>query len=202
MNTSIEGDVAPWFPSDEELCRAGWIRQSRRLRQILSRPRVRQVYWVDFPHDAYSPEFVGEHPGVVIRAASSLTDPCIVVPLTSKDQRNRPHTFQLSKNPNPRANTPVWAVCDHLYTISIERLRPMLDRHKNASYPHCEEVDFQAIAERVAKALATILSAAAPAPVAAPMETEAGTEGEKPAMPELSASGRKILRLPGSGQGD
>lgn len=52
----------PRFPSDEELLNAGWVRTSRRDRLILSVPCVGEVYWVDFPRDAYAPEFEGEHP--------------------------------------------------------------------------------------------------------------------------------------------
>jgi hypothetical protein len=48
------------WPTDSELKDAGWVKISRRERKILSRPRARQYYWVDFPHDAYAPEFVGE----------------------------------------------------------------------------------------------------------------------------------------------
>jgi hypothetical protein len=72
--TEADDNSGGAFPTDGELDAAGWVRKSRRDRRILSRPRVGQYCWVDFPHDAYVPEFVGEHPGVVIRAARSLND--------------------------------------------------------------------------------------------------------------------------------
>src|SRR3546814_20111184 len=46
------------FPQHHEIIKAGYIPISRRERRIQSRPRVGQMYWVDFPHDAYVPEFV------------------------------------------------------------------------------------------------------------------------------------------------
>src|SRR3546814_4906714 len=61
------------------------------------------MYWVDFPHDAYVPEFVNEHPGIIIRAANSLSDTCIILPVTSAQQKAGTHFHQLSKNPNPRS---------------------------------------------------------------------------------------------------
>lgn len=182
------------WPTNEELATAGWIKISRRNRLILSRPRFGQVYWVDFPHDAYAPEFVGEHPGVVIRGASSLQEPCTIVPLTSRDQGKRPHTFRLKINPNPRQNTPVWAVCDHLYTVSIERLRPFLDRYKNQSFPKVGDADCQEIARRVQGALKSLHTAA----IAPDVATQSGTPMPEP-EPERPPGARPILRLKGDG---
>ena len=89
------------FPSDADLLAAGWIKASRRHRRINSRPRVGQVYWIDFPHDVYPPEFMGEHPGIIIRAAQNLHGTCIIVPVTSKLQNDASHTHTLSVNPIP-----------------------------------------------------------------------------------------------------
>src|SRR3546814_10885622 len=85
------------------------------------------MYWVDFPHDAYVPEFVNEHPGIIIRAANSLSDTCIILPVTSAQQKAGTHFHQLSKNPNPKGQAEgriAYVVCDHLYTVNINRLRP------------------------------------------------------------------------------
>lgn len=183
------------WPTDEEISKAGWVRISRRDRLILSRPRFGQVYWVDFPHDAYAPEFVGEHPGVVIRAAASLNEPCTVVPLTSRDQGRRPHVHALTRNPNPRQNTAVWAVCDHLYTVSIERLRPFLDRHKNPSYPRVADVDLHEISKAVRGAMSSLLAAAINSP-ALPQEGTPKRPSARPpgARPILSLKGDKAKR--------
>lgn len=175
------------WPTDDELIAAGWVKTSRRLRLIQSRARFGQVYWVDFPHDAYSPEFVGEHPGVVVRAASSLSEPCIVVPLTSRDQGQRVHTYELRRNPNPRQDTRVWAVCDHLYTVAIERLRPLLDRHKNPSYPKVDDLDLHEIARRVQAAMATLHETATNPP--------AVVRAEPAPVVERPVGARPILRL-------
>lgn len=158
----------PRFPSDEELLNAGWVRTSRRDRLILSVPRVGEVYWVDFPRDAYAPEFEGEHPGIVIRGARRLHDPCIVVPLTSRDQQSRAHALELTKNPNPvgrRSGIRVWAVCDHLYTVPLARLRPLSDTAGRRVYPRVEAVDQLAVFTEVQKVLAALYTAPGPPPL-------------------------------------
>lgn len=105
MRSETNSDYAPdilrpkrMFPSDDEIRAAGWVRISRRDRLITSTPRVGQYFWIDFPHDAYPPEFVGEHPGIVVRAARQIHDTCIVVPLTSTPQVEAKHTHQLTQS--------------------------------------------------------------------------------------------------------
>jgi len=177
------------FPTDEELAQAGWIRASRRQRLILSRARFQQAYWVDFPHDAYAPEFVGEHPGVVIRSAGNLNEPCVVIPLTSRDQGARPHTYKLAHNPNPRSSSDCWAVCDHLYTVSLGRLRPFLNRFKQNSYPKVTDLDMHEITKRVKTALDTLYASAATPPTPEPEPAAP----EPP--PERPPDHRPILKL-------
>ena len=157
------------FPQHHEIIKAGYIPISRRERRIQSRPRVGQMDWVDFPHDAYVPEFVNEHPGIVIRAANSLSDTCIILPVTSAQQKAGTHFHQLSKNPNPRGHAEgriAYVVCDHLYTVHVNRLRPLLSLKYVPVYPKVEPHDMTAIFAIVEKVLA-LSSAASHAAVAA-----------------------------------
>ncbi|HEY8288374.1 MAG TPA: type II toxin-antitoxin system PemK/MazF family toxin [Acetobacteraceae bacterium] len=144
------------WPSDDAIIAAGWVRRSRRDRLIISRPRVGQYFWVDFPHDAYAPEFVGEHPGIVVRAARDLHDTCIIVPLTSRPQGGARHAHRLARNPNPRGHgegITAWAVCDHLYTVHLARLRPIHDRYGRPAYPTADHADLLAIFSAIRGAL-------------------------------------------------
>jgi uncharacterized protein YifN (PemK superfamily) len=132
----------------EELCaQYGLVKQSRRQRLIGSTPRIGQYFWVDFPHDAYAPEFVGEHPGIVIRAAQRYDDVCTIVPVTSTTPREmKPHIHPLARNPNPDTpTTKAWAICSHVYTIHIARLRPVKDRYGRPVYPKVDRADMEAI---------------------------------------------------------
>jgi uncharacterized protein YifN (PemK superfamily) len=177
------------WPRDEELEKAGWVKISRRERRILSAPRVRQYYWIDFPHDAYAPEFVGEHPGIVIRGGA-LHDTCIIVPVTSKPQPDMKYVHKLSKNPNPVGHSrgvDAHVICSHLYTVNICRLRPVLDTKGNHMYPRIDQLDFEAICGLVRLALFP------PGPVV----PEPAQAAEKPAEKQAKAgkAGRPILGL-------
>jgi len=157
------------FPSADELVAAGWMKVSRRTRQIASRPRVGQYFWVDFPHDAYAPEFEGEHPGVVVRAAQSLSDTCIVVPVTSQTQESSAHVHVLGRNPNPVGSAQgkvAHAICNHLYTVHVNRLRPILTAAGTPVFGKIDPGDLEAILTKVRNALSY-----APLPKEAPQMT-------------------------------
>ena len=145
---------------DEICAKHGLLKPSRRERIIRSTPRIGQCFWVDFAHDSYPPEFVGEHPGIVIRAAQSFTDTCIIVPVTSTPQDPKKHIHQLSKNPNRKdAHKTVWAVCNHLYTINTARLRPVWDRLGALAPARASDEDMAAIYACIRYALPNVFAA-------------------------------------------
>lgn len=167
--SDLDTEAGDPFPHHHEIIKAGYVPISRRQRRITSRPRVGQMYWIDFPHDAYAPEFVNEHPGVVIRAANTLHDTCIILPVTSAQQKAGTHFHQLSKNPNPRGHAEgriAYVVCDHLYTVHINRLRPLLSLKFQPVFPKVEPHDMVTIFGIVEKVLA-LASAGSQAAVAA-----------------------------------
>lgn len=148
------------FPTDEEITKAGWVKSSKRERIVTSVPRVGQAYWVDFPRDAYVPEFVGEHPGIVVRAARKLHDTCVVIPMSTRDQGSVKHTHKLKTNPNPKSREKgivSYAVCDHLYTINIARLRPFSFKGRNV-YARIEVDDLKEIYRHLREAIPHALS--------------------------------------------
>lgn len=159
---------------------AGYVLKSRRQHSLHSTPRVGQVFWVDFPSDAYVPEFVGEHPAVVVRAAQRMSDPCIVVPLTHSLNVKTPHAHKLNKNPDKRDARDAYAICSHLYTVSLGRLR----RFEQKSFQkdvYLDIADQEAIFDNIRRALARVFSA--PAPFVPP-----------PAQPKIRGS--RTLSLP------
>jgi uncharacterized protein YifN (PemK superfamily) len=154
------------LPSDAELEAMGWVKRHDCNLKIASTPRVGQYFWIDFPRDAFAPEFVGEHPGLVVRAARRLHDTCIVVPLTSRPQEDAKHKHQLGRNPNPKGHTDgilPWAVCDHLYTVHLGRLRPLTDRYNHIIYPKADPADMEAIFAEIRAALHHVFPAPPPA---------------------------------------
>lgn len=145
------------FPTHEEIVRAGYVPLSRRVGRLQSRPRVGQMYWVDFPHDAYAPEFEREHPGIIVRAANKLLhDTCIVLPVTSAEQRAGTHFHKLSRNPNPKGHDQgitAYAVCDHLYTVNTNRLRPLVNSSGRLVFPKVDPEDMKEIFTAMEKVL-------------------------------------------------
>src|SRR3546814_17953295 len=63
------------FPRHEEIIKAGYVPISRRERRIVSRPRLGQMYWIAFTHDASAPEFLTAPPGLLIPQAPPLPAP-------------------------------------------------------------------------------------------------------------------------------
>lgn len=133
--------------------------------RIRSVPRFGEVYWCDFSISNHLPEFDAEHPAVIIRSGQKLDACHIVIPLTSADHEGDAYAVKLSSNPVPQ-KTPrqSWAVCNHLYTVASERLRPITDHRKYGDpiYPKLNEVDLRAIGGKVARALSRILAASLP----------------------------------------
>lgn len=187
VKAGSEPDPAPIeapFPTDEEITKAGWVKSSKRERIVTSVPRVGQAYWVDFPRDAYVPEFVGEHPGIVVRAARKLHDTCVVIPMSTRDQGSVKHTHKLKTNPNPKSREKgivSYAVCDHLYTINIARLRPFSFKGRNV-YPRVEVDDLKEIYRHLREAIPHALSQ--PAEAKAAEQVVAAQSLDKPKRPD------------------
>jgi len=133
--------------------------------RLKSAPRFGEVYWCDFSISNVLPEFDAEHPAVIIRSGGKLVHPHLVVPLTSRDHTGDVYAHALLHNPvpskSPRAS---WAVCNHIYTVASERLRPITDpaNFNNPIYPKLSTDDLTAISLLVRKALLRILTVSLP----------------------------------------
>jgi mRNA interferase MazF len=80
------------------------------------------VYYCGFPEAALPPEFSKRRPVIVVSYKNSLTGPILVVPITTQAQRENQWVVKLERNPKPGETCEVWVVCNHLYTVSCERL--------------------------------------------------------------------------------
>ena len=116
---------------------------------IKSAPRVGQAYWIGMVEDATPPEFDGYHPGVIIRACSTLSVPLETVsfvPLTSTEpEKMTPYIHRMSRNPNPIDSRPIWAICNHIYTVRLTRLELYYDGIKDHTAPKIAAEDLNAI---------------------------------------------------------
>ena len=127
---------------------------------LKSAPRFGQVYWVDFSISNVLPEFDDVHPGVVVRSGQKLDQPHLILPMTTVDQTGNVYAHRMTRNPNPKAPDRVsWVVCNHLYTVASERLRPMRNRFDNPVFPTVSAADMREIGKLVRRALHRILEA-------------------------------------------
>ncbi|MCY3878988.1 MAG: type II toxin-antitoxin system PemK/MazF family toxin [Rhodobacteraceae bacterium] len=114
----------------------------RRLR-IKSAPRIRQVFWCDYPNPEHTqkPEFYKTRPVVVLSRNSTLHGVVIVVPLSGKQQTDERNTLKIR---SPIDGDDCWVVCNHVHTVSTRRLNP-----PSQVIPKVTEDDFEEIKEKV-----------------------------------------------------
>ncbi len=109
--------------------------------RITAAPKLRQVYWCDFPRDAQLPEMWKTRPVVVMSYRNALHGPCLVVPISTKAQREMQWAWELSISLDGRKS---WAVCNHLYTVAPSRFSQI-----RGKIPLLPETDFNEILKRI-----------------------------------------------------
>ena len=106
-------------------------------------PGPGKVIMCDFTH-LVRPEMVKERRAIVVAKASS--DRCAVVVPVSKNENNegnpKYHKFNAGSYPFFHNHDPVWAICDHVYTVSLARTWQVLAR---PTLPSISAMDFDAI---------------------------------------------------------
>jgi mRNA interferase MazF len=109
--------------------------------RITAAPKLRQLYWCDFPSDAQLPEMWKRRPVVIVSYKNTLHGPCTIIPTTTAPQGNSPWAYQLSPHIDWRAS---WAVCNHPYTIAPSRLSPV-----RGKIPQVTKEEFNEILKRL-----------------------------------------------------
>ncbi|EJF98097.1 hypothetical protein MEI_00918 [Bartonella vinsonii subsp. arupensis Pm136co] len=87
--------------------------------RLKSAPRIRQVFWCDFPHDALLPEFWKKRPVLVLSKNAKLYGNVTVLPFSTKSQPNNPAAYPLQ---SPIENKKAWIICNYVTTVSVSRL--------------------------------------------------------------------------------
>jgi mRNA interferase MazF len=82
-------------------------------------PKVRDLYWCDFPQDAQLPEFWKRRPVLVLATDRSLSGALTVIPCSSQPQIGNKWAFRLSQTID---DNPSWAICDKITTVAVSRL--------------------------------------------------------------------------------
>jgi mRNA interferase MazF len=105
--------------------------------RIIAAPKIRQVYWCDFPEDAQLPEMWKTRPVIVISFKNQLYGPCLVVPTSTDPQDGNPWAHKLSVT---FEGVQSWVVCNHLCTFAPSRFSQF-----KGKIPLVPEADFNAI---------------------------------------------------------
>ena len=105
--------------------------------RLTSAPRIRQMYWCDFPEDAHLPEFWKRRPVIVMSYRNTLSGAVTVIPCSSLSQTGNPWAVPLSISMTPGGSS--WAICDKPSTIAVSRLSA--DR---MGIPRIPDADFNA----------------------------------------------------------
>ncbi len=140
-----------YLPSRTQLAIADSVPVSVARYKIKATPSIRNVYYCGFPDAALPPEFSKRRPVIVISFKNSLTGPILVVPITTRAQRENNWAIKLARNPTPGETCDVWAVCNHLYTVSCTRLSAT-----HGVVPRLTSAEFRPVHEMVLKWIPTL----------------------------------------------
>ncbi|EJF80045.1 uncharacterized protein YifN (PemK superfamily) [Bartonella doshiae] len=87
--------------------------------RIKSAPRIRQVFWCDFPHDSILPEFWKKRPVLVLSKNAKLYGNVAVLPFSTKSQPNNPAAYPRQ---SPIENKKAWIICNSCHNSFVSRL--------------------------------------------------------------------------------
>lgn len=110
--------------------------------RLTSAPRIREMFWCDFPDDAQLPEFWKTRPVLIVSFKQGLQDTVTVVPCSSQDQAGNKWGVKLSKSLTAGQET--WAVCDKPTTVAVSRLTA-----NRGKPPRLEESEFNEVLKLV-----------------------------------------------------
>ena len=87
--------------------------------RVKAAPKIRQLYWCDFPRDAQLPEFWKRRPVIIISYKNTLHGAVTVIPCSTSEQKDLEYALKLKTSIDGRNS---WAICDKLTTVAVSRL--------------------------------------------------------------------------------
>jgi mRNA interferase MazF len=101
--------------------------------RLVGAPKIRQLFWCDFPQDAQLPEFWKRRPVIIMSYRNTLHGAVTVIPCSTQAQGDNKWAFPLRTTIDGRA---AWAICDKPSTVAVSRLLP--DKAGIARMPEAE----------------------------------------------------------------
>ena len=90
--------------------------------RICAAPKVRQIYWCDFPQDRQLPEFGKRRPVLILSYGHVLRGHCTVLPLSTADQSGMSAKWAHRLEYELGKSATSWVVCNHICTVANSRL--------------------------------------------------------------------------------
>jgi mRNA interferase MazF len=88
--------------------------------RIKAAPKIRQLYWCDFPRDAHLPEFWKCRAVLIVSFKNTLSGAVTVIPCSKQQQGTNPWAYGLTTFVDGIG--PSWAICDKPTTVAVSRL--------------------------------------------------------------------------------
>ncbi len=82
-------------------------------------PKIRNLYWCDFPSDAHLPEFWKRRPVIIVSYRQKLHGSVTIVPCSTQPQDDNEWAYPLKTTIDEQK---AWAICDKITTLAISRL--------------------------------------------------------------------------------
>ena len=87
--------------------------------RLRAAPKIRQLYWCDFPKDAHLPEFWKRRPVVVVSYKNTLHGAVTVVPCSTLPQDGNKWAVPLKTSLDSGTH---WVICDKITSVAVSRL--------------------------------------------------------------------------------
>ena len=87
--------------------------------RLKAAPKIRQLYWCDFPRDAQLPELWKRRPVIIISKVAALHGTVIVIPCSTQTNQDPKVTYKLKTTID---GSDSWAICDKPSTVAVSRL--------------------------------------------------------------------------------
>ena len=107
--------------------------------RLKAAPKIRQLYWCDFPKDAQLPELWKKRPVIVLSKTATLYGTVVIIPCSTKSNQDPRLSYRLTTTIDGRD---AWAICDKPTTVAVSRLTT-----EQGNIPRLKEIEFNELLE-------------------------------------------------------
>ena len=107
--------------------------------RLKAAPKIRQLYWCDFPKDAQLPELWKKRPVIILSKTATLYGTVVIIPCSTKSNQDPRLSYRLTTTIDGRD---AWAICDKPTTVAVSRLTT-----EQGNIPRLKEIEFNELLE-------------------------------------------------------